>query len=213
MIRIADQPPSVPAWHAGFLALLPSIIRQASRAFRHCKPEAREDAVVEVAANACAAYFRLFERGKADIAYATPLAQYGIRQVRDFRKVGSQLRVRDVLSEYAQKHKGFKVGRLDRYDAEERAWREIVVEDRHATPADVATTRIDFADWLRTMPLRYRRIAEVLAVGERTQDVARRFRLSPGRISQLRQEYYKCWQRFQGEKGITEEPTATTAAV
>jgi FixJ family two-component response regulator len=76
-----------------------------------------------------------------------------------------------------------------------------VVEDRHATPADVAATRIDFADWLQTLSRRYRRIAETLATGEGTGTVARRFRLSPSRISQLRHEYYESWKRFQGEEG------------
>ena len=44
-----------PAWHAGFMAILPSIRRKARIAFRHLKPEAREDAVQETVANACLA--------------------------------------------------------------------------------------------------------------------------------------------------------------
>jgi len=213
MIRFADQPVPAPAWHAGFLALLPAIVHQASRAFRRFRPEARQEAIEEVAANACAAYVRLFNLGKTDVAYATPLANYGIRQVRDGRRVGNRLNVRDVLSRYAQRRKGFVVDRLDRYDAKEDAWLEIVVEDRHASPADVAATRIDFADWLLTLPRRRRRIAETLAVGEGTGAVARRFRLSPSRISQLRYEYYQSWQRFHGEDGGPEEAPVEEAPV
>lgn len=56
MICIPTQPASAPAWHAGFLAFLPAVVRQASRAFRHLKPEARHDAVEEVVA-----YARLVE--------------------------------------------------------------------------------------------------------------------------------------------------------
>jgi len=199
MIQIADQPRPTPAWLVGFLALLPAILRHAAHAFRHLKPEARQDAIVEVVDNACVAYLRLHELGKADVAYATPLAQYGIRQFHDGRKVGNRHSVRDVLSEHCQRRKGLTVSNLYRYDAEENAWREIVVEDHRAGPADVATTRIDFSDWLGRMSHRERRIAENLAVGEKTSEVARRFRVSPGRISQMRKEYFDSWMRFQGE--------------
>ena len=36
---------TTPPWHAEFLEMLPTIRRQASIAFRHVNPEAREDAV------------------------------------------------------------------------------------------------------------------------------------------------------------------------
>ena len=35
--------------------------------------------------------------------------------------------------------------------------------------------------------------------GERTSDVARQFRISPGRISQLRREFERSWREFHGE--------------
>ncbi len=75
----------------------------------------------------------------------------------------------------------------------------MVVEDRHATPADVAATRIDFDAWLRSMPPRQRAIAEVLATGEGTTLVARRFGLTAGRISQLRRKLHRSWCLLQGE--------------
>ena len=41
-----------PAWHRQFLAMLPMIVRHARVSFRHLDPEAREEAVTEVVANA-----------------------------------------------------------------------------------------------------------------------------------------------------------------
>ena len=73
------------------------------------------------------------------------------------------------------------------------------MEDKHSTPADVATTRIDFADWLESLPERTRHVAETLATGETTACVARMFGLSASRISQLRRELYQAWRVFQGE--------------
>jgi hypothetical protein len=190
--------PSPPAWHTAFLAMLPTIRTHARIAFRHLDPEAREEAVQEVIANACRAYKRLVDLGKADIGYAGVLARYGVAQVKDGRRVGGRLNVRDISSEYCQRRKGVTVKRLDRFDREE-GWQEIVVEDKHATPADVARVRVDFSDWLRTLRRRDRRIAETLSVGETTSDVAKRFRVSPSRVSQLRHELRDSWDEFCGD--------------
>ena len=40
---------------------------------------------------------------------------------------------------------------------------------------------------------------EALATGETTKKAAKRFRVTPGRISQLRRELQQNWQDFQGE--------------
>jgi len=133
------------------------------------------------------------------------------RRVKIGRKVGTALNVRDVSSEYCQLAKGVTLQRLDRYDRQTQSWLEVLVEDRHATPADTAAARIDIADWFRALPVRDRRIAGALAVGNSTKDVARRFRLSPGRISQKRREYHDSWRRFQGEDPIGAMPGETAA--
>ena len=61
--------------------------------------------------------------------------------------------------------------------------------------------RVDFEDWLASLPARDRRVAELLATGEMTQEVARMVGISPGRVSQLRRELAESWQEFQGEPG------------
>ncbi len=134
-----------------------------------------------------------------EVVYPTPLAQYAIKQVRDGRRVGAKLNVRDVSSEYAQQAKRFTIARLDHYDAEEGEWREVLLEDRKAGPADTAAARIDIADWFDSLPKKKRRIAATLATGETTKRTARKFRVSPGRISQTRRELQKAWQDFQDE--------------
>ena len=45
--------------------------------------------------------------------------------------------------------------------------------------------KLDFGAWLRSLPVKLRRIAKTLANGERTHDVARKFGVSDGRISQI----------------------------
>ena len=190
---------TTPSWHEVFLRMLPVIQQSASIAFRHLKPEAKEEAIQDVTASALVAFVRLVELGKADVAFPTVLARYGVSQFRSGRRVGTRLNVRDISSEYCQRRKSVYMQRLDRYDVKDGRWREIVVEDRNATPADIAAARIDFAAWLETLSKRQRMIAETLAMGETTSRTARIFRISAGRVSQIRRQLFDCWQTFQGE--------------
>ena len=189
-----------PAWHAAFEAMLPIIATHARIAFRHLDAEAREEAIQETVCNACQAYARLVELGKTDVAFPSALARFGVSQTREGRKVGGKLNVQDISSDYCQKRKGLVLGRLDVYDSEDEAWAEILVEDRHAGPAETAIVRIDFSTWLQLLPRRLRKIAMYLSSGETTSATAKRFRLSQGRISQLRRELLVAWQRFQGDE-------------
>ena len=197
--------------HAAFLTMLPIIRRAAQIAFRKIRPELRQDLIEEVVANSFVAYARLVERGQADRAFPSPLARFAIAQVRVGRRVGNHLRVRDVLSHYAQYQNGFQVERLDHFDDEEDCWQEIVVEDKRATPADIAICRIDFSEWLRQLTVRLRKIALALAAGETTKAVAKQFGLSPARISQLREWLKKSWEAFQGGPKPEERPQLAVA--
>jgi hypothetical protein len=183
-----------------FLDMLPRICSQARRAFRQLRPEHKDELVQEVVANAYCAFVELVRRGKADVAYATPLANFAIRRVIAGRPVSSKPNHCDVLSPQARSAYGIVVERLDTFDEDQREWRAALVEDRHATPADVAAARIDVAAWLRSLSPRSRRIAKTLAMGETTTEVARKFNVSRPRISQLREELKASWERFH-ERG------------
>jgi len=95
--------------HAQFVAMLPQIRKLARLAFRAARPELKEELIAEVVANAFCAFNRLVERGKEDIAYATPLAAFAVKQVRSGRRVGGRLNVRDITSRHAQLAKGIAV--------------------------------------------------------------------------------------------------------
>ncbi len=196
--------------HAEFLAMLPAIRRSAQVAFRKLPPELRHDLIEEVVANSYVGIARLVERGQADRALPSPLARFAIAQIRVGRRVGSRLRIGDAMSNYAQFRKQFTVERLDHFSEEKGCWGEILVEDKRATPANVAACRIDFAEWLRRLTARLRKIALALAAGETTTDVAKKFNLTAARISQLRQWLKRSWDEFQGEPelGVQPQPMA-----
>ena len=202
MIAPIKRPrPARPEWHVVFLAMLPRIELHARIAFRDFAGDALDEAVQETIVNALAAFVRLVERGRADLAYASVLAGFAVAQIRDGRKVGTRMNVREVLSRYAQQRKQFSVWRLDRYDTEQEQWIEAVVEDHRTPVADQVWFRIDFPEWLSRLASRQRRIARALAVGNSTSDVANQFGISPGRVSQIRRELYQSWRSFHGEDG------------
>ena len=148
------------------------------------------------------AYVRLVQQGRVALAYSTVLARYGIAQVRDHRRVGAKLNIKDVMSGYCQAKKHVVVERLDHFDEEENQWAEAVVEDtRTASVPDIVSFRVDFSAWLSSLKRRDRRIAETLAIGNRTSKVAKKFKVSEGRVSQLSRELAKSWKEFTGEAG------------
>jgi hypothetical protein len=187
--------------------MLPKIRVLAERAFAWRGTELCDELTHEVVANAFCAFVGLVRRGKLKQAYATPLATYAILQALSGRQVGTTLNVNDVTSPYAQAACRSVVERLDRFDTDRGQWREVLVEDRRATPAEIAAARIDVAEWFLSLPARDRRIAEALAMGDSTSEAASKFRVSSARISQLRSQLKNSWAQFQ------EGPCAREAAL
>jgi hypothetical protein len=202
MIRVAVSPQSVaPQWHEVFLKMAPAVEAHAKIAFRHLRPEARAEAIQSALCAACTAVARLAQLGKLDVCYPTVMARYAVAQVRDGRMLGRSLNCKDVASEYGQRRKAVTMERLDHFDEEENAWQEAVVVDTRSSPVpDIVAFRCDFRQWLASLPRRDRRIAESLAVGNCTGDVAKRFALSAGRISQLRRSLAESWRTFVGDE-------------
>ena len=158
-----------------------------------------QEAVQQAICIALVCYRRLQDQGRESVAYPTPLIQMAIRHYWQGREVGVKMNCKDCLSPYAQSFKRFVVVQISMYSEKDEGWKELVVEDRKAGPADTAAARLDFSDWLETLQSRKRRIALALATGLRTKAAAKRFRSSPGRISQLRNELRQLWQDYTGE--------------
>jgi hypothetical protein len=178
---------------------LPSIKSEARLAFRGEPAELRQELISEVIANCWVAFVSLIRRGLEDVIYPKPLARYAIRQVRSGRRVGIKANINDVTSRHCQIRKGVRVERLDRFAVEEGQWKEILIEDRHAGPAETAIAKIDIGNWLGQLRPRDRAIAKFLAMGAGTKETATKFDVTPARIAQKRREYLERWHCFQGE--------------
>ena len=199
----SNTPPTTSAcWHENFLQMLPKIQDHASYMFRNLQGDNRDEAIQEVVCNCCVAFARLVERGEVEAATWSSLAKYAVAQVRSGRRVGCSLNIKDASSEYCQQQKGVEVRHLHCWDHRNEEWTEMVVEDRHSTPAELAAFRIDFRAFLKTLSRRDRKVALKLARGHATSWIAKKFKISAARVSQLRRELCEAWHQFQGEPAL-----------
>jgi hypothetical protein len=195
------------SWQALFQSMLPTIQNCVQFAFRHMSPDLKEEAVQAALANACVACERLVAQGRAERVFPSALARFAVAQVHDGRLVGTPLTVWDVLSPYAQRKKHLVVKRLDSSGEHECQWLESVRQDHRTPVPDQVWFRIDFPEWLASLSWRHQQIAKTLASGHTTNEVARQFSISAGRVSQLRREFNDSWRRFHGELNSTSAHT------
>ncbi len=185
-------------WQAKFVLMLPEIQRLLRIAFTNLKLEARTDAMEEAIFHCLWSYFSLYEQGRAEAATPSSLVWYAKLQVRRGRVAGCPSNGKEVMSRYAQISHGFKVLPLNQ-NVDDDAWIDDVIECRNASVLDQIALRMDFRSWLESLGRRTRRIALDLAKGFRTSEVSRKYRVTPGRVSQLRRELQVSWQLYQGE--------------
>jgi hypothetical protein len=189
-----------------FLFIIPRIETHARIWSRHLAcPGLKEDFVSEAVALAWRSFVRLAERGKDATQFPSALATGVVRAVRSGRRLCGQERSRDVMSAAAQRRHGFRVEELlppsvayEKLKSEPLGQRlhdafEERLRDNTQTPViDQVVFRIDFRDWLATLSDRNRQVVDDLVAGE----VARKFGLSPGRVSQLRRQFEGHWAGF-----------------
>ncbi len=191
--------------HQQFEAALPAIVNSARHAFRHWRPQDREEAVADCRAAAWSAWHGLIRRGKDPIAVGiTGIAYNAVRYVKKGRRVGRRHCGRgamDVWNYRAQLARQFRLVSLDEARDSSfhsvESWRDCLATDHRFGPADAAVFQLDFATWLNSLSTTARRVAELLAAGYRTVETAEVCRLSPGRVSQLRAELMRSWRAFQ----------------
>lgn len=116
--------------------------------------------------------------------YPKSIAWYAIKRVRSVRRFHESVRSIDSMKQLPGKptRSGFDSCDVGRPGSD---------------PAKLAALRIDYSEWLQSLPDRPRQIAEALASGEATGELAKTLGCSPARISQIRRELEAHWIEFQ----------------
>ncbi len=178
--------------HASFLAIvLPRVLSHGRVCFRDVEcPHRREDASQDMIGLAWRWHLRLAEKGKDATAFPTVLASYAARAVRSGNRVAGQERANDVLSPVAQRRHHFYVGRLPDFETmTEHPLCEALLDNTKSPPDETVCFKLDFLARLASLTKPDRAIVEDLMIGERTLDVANKYKVSLARISQKRREY------------------------
>jgi hypothetical protein len=197
MIAIRNDGPPVPSdWQTGLLALFPEIQQRLCQAFAYQAAAARDEAIADGILLCVLSYKRLNEQGRAQQVTAASLAWYAAKQVRSGRGEGCRLNSQEPLALYAQRRRAF---RKEPLEPSARTWIDALVQDRRSSVLDHVAARLDVAAWLSTLGGRTRHMVEDLARGCTTSEVARKYGLTAGRISQLRRELKNSWHEFQHE--------------
>jgi hypothetical protein len=82
------------------------------------------------------------------------------------------------------------------------AVQEQLFENTRTSPSEQASFRIDFSNWLAARSHQDRQMIRELSLGERTSDLALKYGITPGRVSQKRRQFRDAWQKFQGEQPV-----------
>jgi hypothetical protein len=187
---------------AAFLAqVLPRIQLHGRCYFRHVKcPHRKEELLAEMSGLAWLWFVRLAGRGKDVTGFVSALATYAARAAGSGRRVCGQERSKDALSPLAQRRHGFLVSALPEVSTlSDNPLAEALHDNTRTPPDEQCAFRIDFPAWRATHAERDRQVLDDLMVGERTLDVAGKYGLSPGRVSQLRREFLLDWRRYVSE--------------
>jgi hypothetical protein len=216
MNAAAPTPDSGPDIHRRFEAALPRMEDTFRFQFRRRTGRHRAQAIADARAAAWHAWHGLLARGKDPTAVGpTGIASNACRYVKAGRRLGTGpvgRHAMDVYHRRAREMLGFGLVGLEhgaggdavRTDDGRREW---LAAGGRSTPADEAAFRIDFAAWLAALPPRRRRVAELLAEGHGTGEVAALLGVTPGAISQARSWLEHSWRRLQGE--ASETPCST----
>ena len=143
---------------------------------------------------------RLARRGRDAADFASALAAYAARAVKSGRRLCGQEPAGDVLSPLAQQRRNFSVSALPEASSlDGNVFDEALFDNTRTAVPEQVSFRLDFPRWRKSRTRGDRQLIDQLMVGERTQDVAGRFKISPARVSQLRRDFHQDWQRFHGE--------------
>ena len=181
-----------------YLELRIGIRNYVRKHFEDWNPDTVEEIEQSVQVFAYETILSLAKKNRLHDAFATTIAQYGIKKHMTGRPGGLPSNSTDVLGERCKYLRRVKVSNhglcenvADTFQSE-----ATVVDGRYPVHRTVAL-RIDFFEtWYRQQTPKDQIIIRELAMGHTTTEVAQANGISMGRVSQLRKAYAKSWYEF-----------------
>ena len=206
-MAVVQTNPSEWSLKAKFENLLPTITACLKHEFRTVRCGCTKADLVAEGVALCWKWFRRASAQGKDVAlFVGAMARFAARAARSGRTVCGQQPAKDVMSLTARIKHGVVVEQLmttridhdtlygavggqRRHDAFEEALAENTV-----TPIpDQVVFRIDWPEFVNSLPARDRELVAFLALGNSNQAAAGVFGISPGRVSQLRRSWCERW--------------------
>jgi len=211
---------SIEQLHEQYLEIMPRLqsYAQGYFGFIHC-PHKRADKVQEALGLAWRWLLQLNEKGKDVSQFPASFVFMVVRAVRCGRRLVGMEKTKDAMSPRAQQMHSFKVERLPGATAcpHEQLYGDVDGQEKHdayeerlhqnmVTPVpEQVAFRLDWPRFLRTLTQRDRAMARFLSLGNTTKHTAQKFGLTPGRVTQLRQQWHREWEFFQNDDASTEK--------
>ena len=189
MIASINPQPVTSSVVPSFESMLPVLtIRFRKAALSIQSHEERTDAVAEMTGMAFVLHSSLVKRGRTDI-FSSPIGEFAVKAYFSGRRVAG-MSATDVTSPRCR-----------------FLGRSTVVNDgvgkcicrRTFKPSTIGAFNIDFTDWKKTLDDRTQSLLADILMGETTSFLAKRYKISPARISQIRRELVESWKDFTGE--------------
>jgi hypothetical protein len=175
-----------------FEARIDEIRGLAAPHFARMNPEARDEAMQNTLGLCWVFWLRLVKQGKADDeANFKSMIWYAVKHTRMGRlpQGNGSRKAKCVLNYASRRLRGVNIEpiNLNYYIGQS------------APVPDAAAFRVDTPAFMNTLSERDRGIANDLAAGMMTKEVARKWGVTPGAISQFRTRFRKWWTEFHGE--------------
>jgi len=178
-----------------FEVLLPKVqphFEYFARKVLRLKADNFDEVVQDLTAIAFDIYRSLVRRGKE--VFYTPIMKFAIKRYRDGRHfMGSS--TTDLFAERTRMLKRSDLCSLTLFEVREGSLHFMV--DKNMNVSRTVQFKIDFFEsWLQQQTPRDQQIIKDLAMGETTGEVAKKYKVSAGLISQYRKRYATSWDAF-----------------
>jgi DNA-directed RNA polymerase specialized sigma24 family protein len=197
------------AAHRQFESVLPVFRKNFKFLFRR-RWRDRDDLLAEAYACAWKAWRGLVAKGRDPISVGVSgIAAFAVRHTLKGRQIGRGRNSggRNKMSVEHRRAKELGGYRIISYDSGEAirsdygpgAWENWVATDHRMGPAEAAAFKIDFSQWLASLPERRRLAAELLSEGRGTGEVAGQLGITAAAVSQTRSYLERKWREYQQE--------------